>query len=620
MYAHGFMKIAAASPKTKTGDAMANVKEILHILKEVEAKKASIVCFPELCICGYSIGDLIFQEYLYRDNLSAVEELLKQNPFNGVAIIGTYFIVNDLIYNCCAVIQKNKILGIVPKYNLPHSYEFYESRWFAPGNEMKLDTIDLFGQTIPFGHMIFSNNDGLAQFGVEICEDMWAPMPPNERLYANGAMIVFNASASPEVIGKGAKRLMILKSTSYRCNGAYVYVSNNASESTSEVVFSNHKIVVENGDVVLNRDKISLENDIVYADIDVSRLHFLRRHNSWLKNLRSSDSAYRRVHYDLPIADDFIFESPIDLIPLVPRETEDLQRIIDMQAASMAKRLDYVGIQKTVLGVSGGLDSTLALLSLCYMCDQYHIDRKNIIAMVLPSRHTSDETYKNAKALIQLMRVSEREINIFEDVQRQLKDIGHDGKTQDTTYENVQARFRTYTLMNTANLFKGIVVGTSDMSEVALGWSTFNGDQMAMYGLNSGLTKTVVREVVRFYKTIYPEVSAIIDRIVHAPISPELMGQGQSTEAIIGKYEINDFILYRFLVNGDSEDRMIYLLNKFMHLSTEEATKYVKNFYHRFYHQQYKRLTMPEGIKILNLSLSPRTETRLSGDTYKPSK
>ena len=218
------------------------------------------------------------------------------------------------------------------------------------------------------------------------------------------------------------------------------------------------------------------------------------------------------------------------------------------------------------------------------------------------------------------MRVSEREINIFEDVQRQLKDIGHDGKTQDTTYENVQARFRTYTLMNTANLFKGIVVGTSDMSEVALGWSTFNGDQMAMYGLNSGLTKTVVREVVRFYKTIYPEVSAIIDRIVHAPISPELMGQGQSTEAIIGKYEINDFILYRFLVNGDSEDRMIYLLNKFMHLSTEEATKYVKNFYHRFYHQQYKRLTMPEGIKILNLILSPRTETRLSGDTYKPSK
>lgn len=620
MYAHGFVKIAAASLKTKTGDAHANVLEIIQVLTDIEAKKASFAVFPELCICGYSIGDLIFQEYLYRDNLEAIQYLLDHNPFSGVVMIGTYLIVDDLIYNCCIVIQKNVIIGVVPKYNLPHSYEFYESRWFAPGSDAKFDSIRLMGKTYPFGKMIFSNEDLQVTFAVEICEDMWAPMSPNEKLYANGAMIVFNLSASPDYITKNQKRLMIAQSTSYKCNGAYIYVSNNASESTSEVVFSNHKMIIENGDIIKNDDTITLDNHIIYGDIDIARLHYLRRHNSWLKNIRGEKEVIRKIAYSLLETNDFSFEDPIDLKPLMPKNAEECKRIIDMQAVGMKKRLDYIGIDKTIIGVSGGLDSTLALLSLCHMCDTYGMNRQSIIAITMPSKHTNKQSLDNARKLMQILGVTAREVHIDQTVVEQLKTIGHDGKTTDITYENVQARYRTSILMNTANLESGLVVGTSDMSEVALGWSTFNGDQMAMYGMNSGLTKSVVREVVRFYHTIYPELKDVLDSICNQPISPELSGIEQKTEQIIGKYEINDFILYRFLVNGDNEQRIVYLLNTHAGLSLDEAKKYVNNFYKRFYSQQYKRLTMPEGVKILNLSLSPRTETRLTGDLYKPVK
>lgn len=619
MYSHGFIKVAAASPVLKTGDAMANVKEILNLLKEVEKKNVSIVVFPEMCICGYSIGDLVFQDYLYRDNLVALKYLRDNNTFKGVAIVGTFFKINDRIYNCSVVLQQHKILGIVPKRYLPHTNEFYEARWYVPGNNVQVDEINLFGEMVPFGRMVFVNEDKRVQFGCEICEDLWAPMPPHETLYANGAILVFNSSASPEVVGKDDKRRMMVEAASYKCNGAYIYTSNNASESTSEVVFSNHKLIVENGDIVSEAHKIDLDNDLLVGDIDVSKLHHCRQTNGWVKNIESQHyDILRKVSYDLEESEDFIFEKDLDVLPFVPKCKEDYQKIIDIQATSVMKRLNYIGIKKAILGVSGGLDSTLALLSLCHMCDKYNIDRKNIIALTLPSINNSSTTYNNSIELMKRLKVNYREINIKEDVMRQLKAIGHDMTTKDVTYENVQARFRTYTLMNTANLEGGIVIGTSDMSEVALGWSTFNGDQMAMYGINCGLPKTVIKATTRYYKEIYPEVSDIIDSVLDTPISPELTGNNQLTEDIIGKYEVNDFILYHFLVNGDSDERLVYLLTKFMKLSKDKATEYVNNFNRRFYRQQFKRLTMPEGVKILNLSLSPRTETRLNGDIYKP--
>lgn len=618
MYFQGFIKVAVASPKTKTGDAMANIKEIISQLKEVEKKNAKIVTFPELCICGYSAGDLVYQDYLYRDNLNALKYLLDNNPYQGVIILGTYIILDDRIYNVAFVIQKDKILGIVPKWFLPHTQEFYESRWYLSGYGIIDEKVKILGQEVSFGQIIFSNEDETVKFGVEICQDMWSPLSPNEIIYANGALMVFNCSASPESIDKGEIRSTIIKAISYRNNGAYIYCSNNLSESTSDVIFSNHKMIYEQGESIIDKNELSFESDIIYGDLDLGSIHHSRKKSSWIKNTCGKFDTLPTVKFELTSSKDFDFEKPINIMPFVPKKQEKFKKIIEMQAASMFKRLDYVGTNKTVIGVSGGLDSTLALLSLVYMSDKYKLDRKNIIALTLPTSNSSSNTYKNAIELMSRLKVTAKEININEDVERQLKAIGHSSNEKGVTYENIQARFRTYTLMNTANLNNAIVVGTSDMSEVALGWSTFNGDQMAMYGLNSGLPKTTVKATVAYYKEVYPEVADILDSILETPISPELAGNNQKTEDIIGKYEINDFILHRFLVNGDCEDRIAYLLTKFMSLSKEESQKYLKNFFNRFYHQQYKRLTMPEGVKILHLSLSPRSELRLNGDIYKP--
>ena len=618
MYAKGFIKVAAASPMLHTGDVTYNIGEIISCLKEISKKDADIVVFPEMCICGYSVADLVFQDYLYQECLKGIDYLLKNNPYDGVVIVGTFFKIRDSILNCACVIQKDKILGIVPKSYLPHTNEFYETRWFVSGLEFSnVKEIYVNGKMIPFGKLLFSNEDRQVQFGVEICEDMWAPMPPHEELYANGATIVFNASASPEVIGKDKKRKVMVESASYRCNGAYVYTSNNPSESSSEVLFSSHMIMMENGDLVAESHNININKDnILYGDFDISKLHYLRKTNGWVKNILHQDLNYdyQIIDYDLKCKDDFVFEKELNKLPFVPTNEEDYKNIIDTQATSVKKRLDYIGINKTVIGVSGGLDSTLALLSLCHMCDMYNIDRKNIIALTLPSSNNSSRTKENAISMMKKLGLNYQEINISKAVDDQLNTIKHDKK--DVTYENVQARYRTFTLMNIANKEGAIVIGTSDMSEVALGWSTFNGDQMAMYGVNCGLPKTVVKETVKYYKKVYPFLSDILDSIISTPISPELAGGNQLTEEIIGKYEINDFILYRFLSCGDSNDRIVYLLEKVLKLSRKESLDYVNNFYKRFYHQQYKRLTMPEGVKILDLSLSPRTQTRLSGDIY----
>lgn len=618
MYAHGFIKVVAASPKIKAGDPKTNVKEILKGLDDIIKKNPAMILYPELSLTGYSCGDLFFQEYLYRENLEALAYLLNNNPFPGILIIGTYLIKDDRLFNCAVVIQKDEILGIIPKSYLPHTQEFSENRYFVAGVDVLDDTINVFGKEIPFGQFIFTNADGLVQFGVEICEDYWEPFAPNDLLYSNGAHIVFNTSASPEVVGKAEKRSALAKVASYKNRGAYIYTSTNSSDSTSEVVFSNHKMIYEIGEIIEDVNNFNFESDYIIGDLDISRIHFMRRISSGNKNTFNRFEKLRKITYDLQISDKYEFIKPLDLDPFVPKSKQDFQKIIDIQAFSVRKRLDYIGIEKTVLGVSGGLDSTLALLSLCHMADKFKLDRKHIIGVIMPSKNTSKETYENAKALVKQLKITAMEINIDEDVNAQIKLIKHSGKP-DTTYENIQARFRYYTLMNLANLHQGIVIGTSDMSEVALGWSTFNGDHMAMYGINSGLPKTVVRKVVAYYKEIYPEVADIIDNVLETPISPEL-ASNQETEAIIGKYQVNDFILYHFLVNGDTEARIEFLLQTFFKMSAAEAHKYVTNFFDRFFKQQYKRLTMPEGAKILKLSLSPRTETKINGDVYKPNK
>lgn len=614
MYANGFVKVAAASPKVKTGDPKSNVIAMLACLETI--KQADFVVFPELGICGYSIGDLVFQKALYDESLKAIEYFLKNNHFAGIVIFGSYLYLNNVIYNCSFVAQGSKILGITPKTFLARAYEFYEPRWFASGEQIDFTEIVLFDQKIPFGKMIFANEDDLVNFGVEICEDYWSMLSPHEELYANGAVMVFNLSASPEEITKGDKRVLLAQNASFKGTGAYIYTSNSPSESTSEVVFSNQKIICENGLVLENYNLLHLESNFIIADLDIAKLHYIRRRKSWTKNIQGQFPPLPKISYILPKTDNFVFTKELNLLPFVPQKQEDFQRIIDIQAISVKKRLDYIGIQKVVLGVSGGLDSTLALLSLCYMADKFGLKRDDIIALILPSTNTSKLSYQNAKALTTILKVKTIELPIDEDVLRQAEAIKLDITKKDHTYENIQARYRTYTLMNMANLHKAIVIGTSDMSEIALGWSTFNGDHMAMYAINSGLTKTVVREVVAYYKNIYPDLQATLQAILKAPISPELSSSEQKTEDEIGKYEINDFILYHFWVNGDDENRLIFLLQKGFKLSLSEATSYVEKFFKRFYSQQYKRLTMPEGVKILEICLSPRTEMRLNGDIY----
>ena len=622
MFYKNFIKVAGISPKVKLGNALDNVKEILDCLKKVE--DTSVACFPEMAITGYSICDLAFQDYLYQDNLKAIKYLLDHNTYKGVILVGTYLNISDVLYNVALVIQNNHILGVIPKNYIPKTYEFYEERYFESGRNAKFDHVNLFGQDIPFGKLLFVSDNGV-KFGVEICEDYWAPESPNEELYTVGAQIVFNLSSSPEYAAKQKARKLIAAAASYKGNGAYLYVSTNASESSSECIFSTAILAYENGELLKEDDNLTIESKIVKVDFDLGKLNHIRLNKGWKRYIEIDDSKYTKVKFSLEEDKDFKFEGKINVSPFLPREgsLESLdnysyQHIIDLQAISLINRLNYIGIKKCVIGVSGGLDSTLALLSMAYCFDKFGIDHKNIIALTLPSSNTSDTTYTNALTLMKKLGVSLREINIHDDVVRQEKLIGHDLNKKDTTYENIQARFRTYTLMNTANLEGGIVIGTSDMSEVALGWSTFNGDQMAMYGLNAGLPKTVVREVVRYYINIYPELKDCILSVIDTPISPELAGNDQKTEDIIGKYEINDFILYHFLVNGDSFDRISYLIQVGFGLGKVDADNYVDNFQKRFFSQQYKRLTMPEGVKLLNISMSPRSDLRVSGDIRKP--
>ncbi|MDD2681495.1 MAG: NAD(+) synthase [Bacilli bacterium] len=619
MFKNGFIKVAAASPKVRLADTEFNTTEILKILKNLK-DVPEIIVFPELAISGYSCGDLFYQEYLYNESINSIKELLYSNPFKGFVIFGSFLYLDDLVYNCCFVIKGSNILGIIPKTYLPHSHEFNETRWFTSYDDDSVKIIDFLGQKVPFGRMIFADNINDFSFSCEVCGDVWAPKSISQDLYLNNALIMFNSSASPAVIGKTERRKLLLDNLTYKFTGAYVYASTDASESSSEVLFGAELIISENGEILNIDEDLSLKSKVIMGDIDLEKLKYIRRSSSYYKQgVKNNKKIYHEVNVNFTETEDYSFTNKFNKFPFVPNNNKDLRNILEIQACSVYKRLDYIGIDKVVLGVSGGLDSTVALLSLCYMCDKFSIDRKNIIGVILPTNNSKISTYKNALSLMQKLNVTIIDLNIDKHFKSQLDLIGHNGK-EDVTYENAQARYRTQTLMNIANMEKAIVIGTGDMSEIALGWSTYNGDHMAMYGINSGIPKTVIRVLCDFYKNIYPELSDNIKYIFNEPISPELLSSKQNTENIIGLYEINDFILYYFLVNGYQGKRLSYIIQNVFEISEIEANKYVNNFNNRFFKNQYKRLTMPEGVKIFNISLSPRGELKLNGDIYTPQK
>jgi len=612
---NGFLKVSLISPKLEVGNPEFNIKEML---KALQGNRASVAVFPELGITGYSCGDLFFQKSIFDDSINALKQLLNTNPFDGVIIMGMPLIVEEMVLNTAVIVQKNKILGIVPKFYLPNTKEYYEKRWFKSGFDVvdHIKEISVAEQKVPFGNLIFNFKD--IKFGIEICEDMWATITPGNLLSVNGANIIFNISASNETVGKEAiRRNAVLEHSRKNC-GIYVYCSAGASESSSETVFSGHNIVGNNARLIKEANLFSLETEIMYVDLDIDRLSYERRSNS---SFRDSILKYRLNYQDVPFGlketDDYQFEERPEQLPYVPSNDikASFDKIRSIQEFGLAKRMKHLGLKTLVVGISGGLDSSLALLIAVRAFDYLGLDRKGIRAYTMPGLHTSERTKSNAHRLMDVLGVYNEEIDIRNHVIEHLNLIGHDGKLQDTTYENAQARVRTMVLMNQANQYHGIVLGTGDLSEIALGWSTYNGDQMSMYNVNGGIPKTVVRFMIKAYADFIfdGETKTCLYDILDTPITPELAAN-QNTENIIGKYEINDFILYRFLSCGDDEERICFLLDHTFDLKKDEIDNYVKNFFSRFYSQQFKRTASPDSPKVFDSALSPRSDFRMPSD------
>lgn len=633
MFHNGFLKVATSSPKVSVGDPIANVEVMLKSLKMAQDHQAGVLVFPELSICGYTCGDLLFQTYLLQDVKKAIEILLERNPFDGVCTVGAPIAIHRNLYNCAIVIQKDKILGIIPKYYLPNDMEFYEERWFTRGYEIvkHYKEIEFLGRKVPFGDLIFDNYTYDLSFGVEICQDLWVPSSPSQRLALNGADIILNLSTSNEVYQKSRMRRDLVRIQSSKLVAGYIYCSSGVYESTTDGVFGGHSLISQNGTLLAESDMFSREElNVMFADLDISKIQFDRRRSSAFRQSAEDNMDFlQHVSFDLVENQNYTFEQPIDPTPFVPKseEKEAFEEMMNIQMAGLAKRIEHTGAQTILIGVSGGLDSTLALLLAAKTFDLINMPRKNIIAYTIRGFGTSNRTNTNANNLMKTLGVTHHDIDLRESVLAHFETIGHDPNVVDVTYENAQARERTNILMNLANKMNGLVLGTGNMSELALGWCTYNGDQMSMYAINAGIPKTLVKFMVKQFMlresqalTANEEDAKLLQYtlgdVLDTPISPELINTEQHTEEIIGKYEIHDFILYHMLNNGDTEDRIYALMKEAFkgEFEEEKLLEYLQIFYRRFYSQQFKRSAMPDGPKVLDISLSPRTDWRMPSD------
>ena len=630
---YGFVKVAAAVPAVKVADVEYNVQQIESLIAQAEGRGVEVIVFPELCITGYSCQDLFKEQLLLDRAESAILTLLDfTRKLDIISIVGLPVVINGLLYNCAAVIQSGSLLGIVPKTYLPNYAEFYEKRWFASAQDLNPSEFYFAGGQVSVSSepKLFVTSDGM-KFGIEICEDVWAPIPPSNNLAVAGADIIFNLSASNEVLGKHAYLKSLLAQQSARTICGYVYASCGFGESTQDVVYGGNALIFENGHLLVEGSRFSFQPQIQSCQIDVEKLRVERRSNTTFIN------AQRRARASeigcKPVAPrDFELQREINPHPFIPK-AENMQatceEILNIQVAGLAKRLYHINATKAVIGISGGLDSTLALLVTVKAFDKIGLDRKGIIGITMPGFGTTDRTHNNAVKLMQTLGVTIREISIAKAVTQHFEDIGHDMKVHDITYENSQARERTQILMDVANKENAIVVGTGDLSELALGWATYNGDHMSMYGVNAGVPKTLIRYLVSF---IAGEMATdVLLDIVDTPISPELIPADehgnikQKTEDLVGPYELHDFFLYYFLRFGFSP-RKIFLMAKraFCTASpvegrekiyTEDVVKkWLTVFCRRFFTQQFKRSCLPDGPKVGSVSLSPRGDWRMPSD------
>jgi NAD+ synthase (glutamine-hydrolysing) len=620
----GFVKVAAATPDIKVADCEYNRSSIEKIIDEAVAKKAKLIVFPELVLTGYTCSDLFLQEKLLEEAKKQLTQLARYSKDKDILIfVGLPIEKKGKLYNATAAINQGEILGFIPKKNIPNYSEFYEARHFTKGNE-KPDMLKINGIEVPFGtNLLFSCNEveGFVVAG-EICEDVWVPNPPSIQHAMAGATVIINSSASDETTGKDVYRKGLINGQSASLLCGYIYANAGEGESTTDLVFGGHNIISENGITLAESERF--KNQTIYADLDIQRLRSERRKMGTFETIDTQD--YLTIGFSILLEETKLTRT-FDNAPFVPKNKSDKDRrceeILSIQSMGLKKRLQHTGCTKAVVGISGGLDSTLALLVVVRAFDSLNIPRENIVALTMPCFGTTDRTYNNAVELIRKLNATFMEVNIKEAVNLHFRDIGHDSSIHDVTYENGQARERTQILMDVANKVNGMVIGTGDMSELALGWATYNGDHMSMYGVNSSVPKTLVRYLVEYYASTCQdaELSRVLNDVLDTPVSPELLPPengmiSQKTEDIVGPYELHDFYLYYILRFGYTPAK-IYRVAKIAFegiYEDETILKWLKKFYWRFFSQQFKRSCLPDGPKVGSIAVSPRGDLRMPSD------
>jgi NAD+ synthase (glutamine-hydrolysing) len=629
----GFLRSAVISPELRVADVDFNTQQIISAMREISNQGCRLAVFPELCLTGYSCADLFFQSLLLSRARSALLDIARAGVAAGIAtIVGLPLEVNGRIYNCATFLNKGQIIGVVPKTYLPTTNEYYERRWFTSGQDCTGMTVRIEEQDIPFGTDLLFRAHGMADctIGIEICEDLWAVKPPSSEMTLAGATIIANLSASDELLGKAEYRRDLVKQQSARCISAYLYADAGPGESTTDMVFAGHSFIAENGTILTETERYKFSTQIAISDIDLQRIS----HERWLSSsftASESRQAYRIVSFQLEDNRHLVvpdLRRTISSTPFVPSDlgqrARHCQEIFNIQSTGLAKRIQHIHTQNVSLAISGGLDSTLALLATCRAFDLLGLSRQGIVAISMPGFGTTSRTRSNAERLAELLGVTLRKIPIVDAVRQHFRDIGHDEAKHDITYENAQARERTQVLMDVANQIHGLAVGTGDLSELALGWCTYNGDHMSMYHVNAGVPKTLVRYLIEWCaESEYSGDTAIVLRDIGAtPITPELLPTGdgdklqQETETTIGPYVLHDFFLFYIVRYGFSPRKVFYLSRQAFEntFQPEEILKWLKVFYTRFFANQFKRSAMPDGPKVGSVALSPRGDWRMPSD------
>lgn len=630
----GLVRVGAAVPSLALGNVKENMKRHLAMMREAKEKHVSIVTFPELSLTGYTCGDLFFQRRLLDDVTDALLTLKNEMPEGILAVVGAPLEIEGALYNCAVVLHKGEIISAVPKTFLPNNGEFYEKRWFQSGDARRDASVAIPKlKTDVCRQAIFETEDGV-RFGIELCEDLWAPLPPSTMLSVEGAEIILNLSASNELLSKREYRQQLISQQSARCQCGYVYVSAGMGESSSDLVFSGHSVIASCGTIIKENEGYLSDDYLMTADIDIDRIRADRMKQSsfadcaaQVRAMWKQEPNILRTMENALLPDDAAPDYRVSKHPFIPSDKASRQlrcaQILAMQATALARRLAVTG-GKVVVGISGGLDSTLALLAACKAVDMLHLPRTNILGITMPCFGTTDRTYHNALDLMTSLGVSQREIPIHNAVRQHFADIGHDESDHSVTYENCQARERTQVLMDVANKIGAIVLGTGDLSEIALGWCTYNADHMSMYGVNSGVPKTLVRWVIQTAaeNEAFSSSRECLQSILDTPISPELLPPDekgnilQQTEDVVGPYALHDFFLYYAIRFGYPPKKVFDLCCIAFQddFSCETILKWLKNFYRRFWTQQFKRNCMPDGVKIGSIALSPRGDWRMPSD------